>query len=52
MWIEHIGTIGMVAVVVLVAAHFGLHFYFKYQKKKKAQQEKATEQSKNGENNV
>ena len=34
MWIEHIGTIGMVAVVVLVAAHFGLHFFFKHQKKK------------------
>ncbi|MBN2866953.1 MAG: hypothetical protein JXK16_13175 [Thiotrichales bacterium] len=35
MWIEHIGTIGMVAMVILVAAHFGLHFFFKYQKKKK-----------------
>lgn len=34
MWIEHIGTIGMVAVILLVAVHFGLHFYFKYQKNK------------------
>ncbi|WP_275284710.1 hypothetical protein [Thiomicrorhabdus xiamenensis] len=34
MWIEHIGTIGLVAVVVLVAAHFALHLFFKAQKKK------------------
>lgn len=35
MWIEHIGTIGMVAVVVLIASHFGLHLFFKAQKRKK-----------------
>lgn len=34
MWIEHIGTIGLVAVVVLVAAHFALHFFFKAKKRK------------------
>ena len=34
MWIEHIGTIGMVAVVVLVAIHFGVHFYFKWKKRR------------------
>ena len=38
MWIEHIGTIGMVAVVVLVAAHFGVHFYFKWKKRRQSKQ--------------
>lgn len=41
MWIEHIGTIGMIAVVVLVAAHFALHFYFKNERKKKIAKEEA-----------
>lgn len=40
MWIEHIGTIGMVAVVVLVAAHFGVHFFFKWKKRQQKQQDK------------
>lgn len=35
MWIEHIGTIGMIAVVVLVGAHFAAHFFFKWKKKQK-----------------
>lgn len=39
MWIEHIGTIGMVAVVVLVAAHFAVHFYFKWKKRKQKNKE-------------
>lgn len=43
MWIEHIGTIGLVAVLVLVAAHFGLHFFFKYQKKKKQKNQQEPE---------
>lgn len=39
MWIEHIGTIGMIAVVVLVAVHFAVHFYFKW---KRHQQNKSS----------
>ncbi|WP_319381361.1 hypothetical protein [Thiomicrorhabdus sp.] len=34
MWIEHIGTIGMAAVIVLIIAHFAVHFYFKVKKRR------------------
>lgn len=37
MWIEHLGPIMMGAFVVLIAAHFGLHVYFKYQKRRQSQ---------------
>jgi len=37
MWIHHIGEIAMGFFVLLIAIHFGLHFLFKYQKKKKDQ---------------
>lgn len=43
MWIEHIGTIGMIAAIVLIAAHFGVHFYFKWQKRKKQKKTKFLE---------
>jgi len=34
MWIEHIGEIMIGVFVILIAAHFGLHFWMKYQKRK------------------
>lgn len=39
MWIEHIGEIALGLMVILVLAHFGLHFLFKAQKAKKRKQE-------------
>ncbi|WP_321324155.1 hypothetical protein [Thiomicrorhabdus sp.] len=38
MWIHHIGEIAIGFFVLLILIHFGLHFFFKYQKKKKDQQ--------------
>ena len=35
MWIHYIGEIAIGFFVLLIAIHFGLHFLFKYQKKKK-----------------
>ncbi|WP_172959689.1 hypothetical protein [Thiomicrorhabdus aquaedulcis] len=32
MWIEHIGTIAMGFFVFLIAVHFGLHLWFKWQR--------------------
>ena len=32
MWIHHIGEIAIGLFVLLFAAHFGLHFLFKWQK--------------------
>lgn len=40
MWINHIGEIMMGVFILLIAAHFGLHFYFKSVKRKKAKQQK------------
>jgi len=34
MWINHIGEIAMGFFVLLILIHFGLHFLFKYQKRK------------------
>lgn len=41
MWIEHIGTIAMIAFVVLVALKLGVMFIFKWQKYRKRKQKKA-----------
>ncbi|QBZ83569.1 hypothetical protein GHNINEIG_01629 [Hydrogenovibrio crunogenus] len=35
MWIHHIGEIMIAVLGLLILAHFGLHFYFKYVKRKK-----------------
>lgn len=35
MWIEHIGTIAMGFFVLLIAVHFGLHLWFKWQRSQK-----------------
>jgi len=34
MWIEHIGEIAIGFFGFLILIHFGLHFLFKYQKRK------------------
>jgi len=44
MWINHIGEIAIGFFVFLILIHFGLHFLFKYQKKKQ-DQAKATDES-------
>jgi hypothetical protein len=35
MWIEHIGTIAMLAFLVLIALKLGVMFWFKWQKHRK-----------------
>lgn len=47
MWIEHIGEIAMVAFVVLILAHFGLHLFFKMQKRKRDKLNKNNQQQQN-----
>lgn len=41
MWIHHIGEIMIAVFVLLIAAHFGLHLYFKNVKRKKNAQKAA-----------
>lgn len=43
MWIEHIGTIGMIAFVVLIALKLGVMFIFKWQKHRKRKQKSLTQ---------
>lgn len=38
MWINHIGEIAIGLFAVLIAAHLGLHFFFKWQKRRKQRQ--------------
>ncbi len=38
MWIEHIGELAIGFFILLIIAHFGLHFFFKYKKKKMDQE--------------
>jgi hypothetical protein len=45
MWINHIGEIMMGVFILLIAVHFGLHFYFKSVKRKKAKQRKASSEA-------
>jgi len=35
MWINHIGEIAIGFFIILILAHFGLHFLFKHHKNKK-----------------
>ncbi len=45
MWINHIGEIAIGFFVLLIAAHFGLHFFFKAQRVKRDKQaQKKSEQ--------
>ncbi|MBD3611605.1 MAG: hypothetical protein HUJ13_04205 [Hydrogenovibrio crunogenus] len=45
MWIHHIGEIMIAVFGLLILAHFGLHFYFKYVKRKKDQQSSKKEKT-------
>lgn len=38
MWIHYIGEIAMAAFVALIALHFAVHLYFKFQKRNKKSQ--------------
>ncbi len=40
MWINYIGEIAMGLFIFLLAIHFGVHFYFKAQKRKLRQKKK------------
>ncbi|WP_275115341.1 hypothetical protein [Thiomicrorhabdus sediminis] len=35
MWIDYLGEIAMLFFVLLIALHLGVHFWFKWQKKRK-----------------
>lgn len=43
MWIHYIGEIAMAAFVVLIALHFAVHLYFKYQKIKRNKKSQVNE---------
>jgi hypothetical protein len=45
MWIEHIGTIALVAFVVLVALKLGIMFMFKLEKRRKQTAKDAAQQT-------